>query len=131
MTRAGGECSRLLEMALFASSLRRKLTSVAEARPFVADRPPSPRPVGACRRAASVSAGGHGPTTASPATAARLAPIPWSSRESRLRRSSPAPGLEHEVFRNARLAPARGVIRPLLRQIQPPGYWQARMAIGQ
>src|SRR5271157_5947198 len=49
------------------------------------------RSVLACRRAASVSAGGHGPTTASPATAARLAPIPWSSRESRPRRSSPVP----------------------------------------
>ena len=40
-------------------------------------------------------------------------------------------GLEHEAFRNARLAPARGVIRPLLRQIQLPGHRQARMAIGQ
>ena len=39
-------------------------------------------------------------------------------------------GLEHEAFRNARLAPARGIVRPLLRQIQPVGDRQARMAIG-
>ena len=56
--------------------------------------------------------------------AGRIGPAQLIERDLRL-------GLEHDLLRNPRLALACAVARPFLRQIQPVGDRQARMAIGQ